>query len=469
MTAEVRLHAVNRPSNELLQRWMQKHADLLAQERRVEQEEARLLLSKCPPKQLERNGLAILGLGILSVSVGLGGKTYVCVMASGQALRGSADVVRLHAYIYTYDFSLVELERPAAFHSSSIFPPHSLRPGDIVQIEDNSFDPSQGKQAKGKERNGDGDRGTRVGIAGVVFRASDTKLIVAASSGSHKNESKNDGLDISELPARVRVVKIANDATFDRMEWTLTKLAKTLNVSVKTAKRTYDASSSDEEVDAEGVQQDGGSAATPPRPASTLLPALLGITTPTWDAWPENEELQLYNPNLNVSQVAAVKFALSAQQFALIHGPPGTGKTTAVAEMVLQMALVRQKRVLVCGASNLAADNLLERIISKGGEDLKKSGVGVTRLGRECTLVTASVSSMLTAHTSRRSGSCLAVAHDRYARLSSAKLVGRLACEGRETRVRSSVIVYASERSRREQVHLLARPSLFKVAEAAWQ
>jgi DNA polymerase alpha-associated DNA helicase A len=68
------LYQAQVPSSDLLQRWIQKQADLIAAERRVEQDESRLLLSICPPKQLERNGLAILGLGCLSISVGLGGK-----------------------------------------------------------------------------------------------------------------------------------------------------------------------------------------------------------------------------------------------------------------------------------------------------------------------------------------------------------------------------------------------------------
>ena len=69
-----RLYQADAPSPDLLQRWIQRQADLLLAERKEEQQETRLLLSKCPPKQLERNGVALLGLGIQSVSVGLGGK-----------------------------------------------------------------------------------------------------------------------------------------------------------------------------------------------------------------------------------------------------------------------------------------------------------------------------------------------------------------------------------------------------------
>src|SRR5262249_41461794 len=48
-----------------------------------------------------------------------------------------------------------------------------------------------------------------------------------------------------------------------------------------------------------------------------------------------------------------------------IHGPPGTGKTTAVVELIRQ-AVRRGDKVLVCAPSNLAVDNLLERLIAHG-------------------------------------------------------------------------------------------------------
>ena len=47
-------------------------------------------------------------------------------------------------------------------------------------------------------------------------------------------------------------------------------------------------------------------------------------------------ELLYYNQNLDDSQKEAVKFALSQHDVAIIHGPPGTGKTTTVTEVILQ-------------------------------------------------------------------------------------------------------------------------------------
>lgn len=88
-----------------------------------------------------------------------------------------------------------------------------------------------------------------------------------------------------------------------------------------------------------------------------LRDVLLGEREPEFD-----KPLQLDLPlSLNASQQAAVQFALSARDVAIIHGPPGTGKTTTVVELARQAAL-RGQKVLACAPSNTAVDNLLERL-----------------------------------------------------------------------------------------------------------
>jgi hypothetical protein len=68
---------------------------------------------------------------------------------------------------------------------------------------------------------------------------------------------------------------------------------------------------------------------------------------------------------LNAAQEEAVCFALAAQDVAIIHGPPGTGKTTAVVALIRQ-AVRRGEKVLACAPSNLAVDNVLERLLAHG-------------------------------------------------------------------------------------------------------
>ncbi len=68
---------------------------------------------------------------------------------------------------------------------------------------------------------------------------------------------------------------------------------------------------------------------------------------------------------LNRVQQEAVRFARSANDIAIIHGPPGTGKTTAVVAFICDCVADGQK-VLACAPSNTAVDNLLERLVGEG-------------------------------------------------------------------------------------------------------
>lgn len=92
--------------------------------------------------------------------------------------------------------------------------------------------------------------------------------------------------------------------------------------------------------------------------AAKLRDMLLGIVEPRFDPPKPVEFLDRLNP----PQEDAVRFALSARDFAIIHGPPGTGKTTTLVEIIRQ-AVIRGQRVLACASSNTAVDNLLERLV----------------------------------------------------------------------------------------------------------
>jgi ATP-dependent RNA/DNA helicase IGHMBP2 len=90
--------------------------------------------------------------------------------------------------------------------------------------------------------------------------------------------------------------------------------------------------------------------------------ALLGEMPP---AFRSESPLVPLDPALNSSQQDAIRFALSATDVAILHGPPGTGKTTAVVEVIRQ-AVRRGQKILATAPSNLAVDNLLERLLACG-------------------------------------------------------------------------------------------------------
>ncbi len=73
----------------------------------------------------------------------------------------------------------------------------------------------------------------------------------------------------------------------------------------------------------------------------------------------EEVEFEPFDRSLNNSQIKAVSLALGSEDFFLIHGPFGTGKTRTLAEIVRQ-EVKRGNRVLVTAESNIAVDNLVE-------------------------------------------------------------------------------------------------------------
>lgn len=77
-------------------------------------------------------------------------------------------------------------------------------------------------------------------------------------------------------------------------------------------------------------------------------------------------------PRLNPSQNKAVEQALSTQDISIIHGPPGTGKTTTLVEVV-RLLCKEEQSVLVTAPSNTAVDLLTER--------LSEAGLNVVRIG----------------------------------------------------------------------------------------
>ncbi len=77
-------------------------------------------------------------------------------------------------------------------------------------------------------------------------------------------------------------------------------------------------------------------------------------------------------PWLNPTQEKAVNEVLRAKDVAIVHGPPGTGKTTTLVEAIYE-TLHRESQVLVCAQSNMAVDWISEKLVDRG--------VNVLRIG----------------------------------------------------------------------------------------
>ena len=77
-------------------------------------------------------------------------------------------------------------------------------------------------------------------------------------------------------------------------------------------------------------------------------------------------------PWLNPTQEKAVNEVLWAKDVAIVHGPPGTGKTTTLVEAINE-TLMRESQVLVCAQSNMAVDWISEKLVDRG--------VNVLRIG----------------------------------------------------------------------------------------
>ena len=187
-------------------------------------------------------------------------------------------------------------------------------------------------------------RGNRVSFRGVVTDADDSAVKVqlhddrAIRSGSKKQQGV------------VVMIHDMQDSTFRLSMGSFDKV--TLKV--------IDAM---DELAREGVGHPvaGGVVAKAFREGSSLPPP------------PPSEVKEVKNrEGLNEGQVEAVRNALN-RTVSLIHGPPGTGKTTAVVSLV-EEAVKQGWRVLVTAPSNVAVDNVLERLDERGVEGMVRLG-----------------------------------------------------------------------------------------------
>ncbi|KAL3460814.1 AAA domain-containing protein [Aspergillus heterothallicus] len=205
---------------------------------------------------------------------------------------------------------------------------HGIRVGDIVRV--NEVGGSGAKKA-GKEKGKDAGKsgGTESkGPEGVVTKVGESSVWVAfGQRGGSGGRPKEDDEVVEELwGKKLWLIKLANDVTYRRMNQTMEKMGKMTESS-----HTH------------------------------FIRVAFGHTTPLPPDYEASGEVEFTDPTLNDSQREAIRFALASRDIALIHGPPGTGKTHTLIELITQM-VKRNLRVLVCGPSNISVDNIVERL-----------------------------------------------------------------------------------------------------------
>ncbi|WP_423792686.1 IGHMBP2 family helicase [Methanocaldococcus indicus] len=109
---------------------------------------------------------------------------------------------------------------------------------------------------------------------------------------------------------------------------------------------------------------------------------ILGLEKPE-KSFKTDINLEFGDKKLNIYQKKAVKEAILSRDLYLIHGPPGTGKTRTLTEVIYQEVKFNKHRVLATADSNTAADNILEYLLKKY-PDLRVVRVGhPTRISKE--------------------------------------------------------------------------------------
>jgi DNA polymerase alpha-associated DNA helicase A len=299
---------------------------LLDAELQAELSENNALLSSHTPTALSRAGLAILNLNVSSIRTGLGGKTVVELgLDSAVVAKG---------------------EKPD-------IPEHGIRVGDIVAVQD---------QPSGSARKTEKKELEKKGAEGVVLkvRRENVEIVLDKEDADVPSGSK---LWMSVCTrwkiknSGTRLIRILESSWRTMSPTRGTSLLRTLSSMphVLTRNRMNQTMNKLQKLDEQEY--------TP------FMRVLFGQSSPTPlpsdlnDPSNSLHKLEWDDPSLNDSQKEAIRFALASCEVALIHGPPGTGKTHTLIELVLQL-LKQNLRLLVCGPSNISVDNIVERLAS---------------------------------------------------------------------------------------------------------
>lgn len=266
-------------------------------------------LTSYSPKKLHKLGLAVINLIVTNVKNGLGGKT------------------------------IIELEIDPALKSNEteIQMGSSLRVGDIIRLDKmsnaNTSETVQAKKAqdnssKKKQGNSEKDNDQDESLDAVLIKINSNTITISIEEDHSEEKVLSLYNNTSNDNVRMWIVKLSNSITYKRMTSSMNKLAE-LSPSNK----------------------------------SEIIQYLLGESQYAKKSTAKSlKDRQFFNPNLNSSQKEAINFAINESAITIIHGPPGTGKTYTLIELIKQLTFNNDEKVLVCGPSNISVDTILERL-----------------------------------------------------------------------------------------------------------
>nr|CAB3499045.1 unnamed protein product [Digitaria exilis] len=263
-------------------------------------------------------------------------------------------------------------------NKGDVLPSHKFGTHDVVALKPNKAD--AGSASLGQ---------------GVVYRLKDSSITVAF------DDIPEDGLN-----SPLRLEKLANEVTYRRMKDALIQLSKAVQTG----------------------------------PCANLVPVLFGEKTPMCSK--DAMKFSPFNKNLDDSQKNAISKALGSRDVFLLHGPPGTGKTTTIIEIILQ-EVKRGSKILACAASNIAVDNIVER--------LARYRTKLVRLGHPARLLPQVLDSALDAQVLRADNSSLAGDIRKEMKVLNSKL---LKAKDRNTKrdIRKELKTLAKEERKRQQL-----------------
>jgi ATP-dependent RNA/DNA helicase IGHMBP2 len=180
----------------------------------------------------------------------------------------------------------------------------------------------------------------RFGASAVLFSNHDAKDRVEGTITHQSGNKLKITLKTDELPDWTRDGKLGIDVLFDNNSY------DEMQAAIKQAAISMDSAED-----------------------QRLIKILTGVSSPTFS----NHTPHYAIPGLNEVQQRAVDKILSAQELAIVHGPPGTGKTTTLVQAIKALIKQDHQQILVVAPSNTAVDLLTEK--------LDEQGLNVLRVG----------------------------------------------------------------------------------------